>query len=68
MTAVKLTQPGSMSPEEFDVVARDLTNFLTYVGEPMQLERHRIGIFTMLFLLLLLIVAWMLPLLIFASS
>jgi ubiquinol-cytochrome c reductase cytochrome c1 subunit len=58
VTAVKLTQPGSMSPEEFDVVARDLTNFLTYVGEPMQLERKRLGIYVLLFLGLFFIVAY----------
>jgi len=46
----ELTQPGSLSPEEYDGMVRDLTNFLTYVGEPMKLERRRLGIYVLLFL------------------
>ncbi|MDG2278691.1 MAG: cytochrome c1 [Pseudomonadales bacterium] len=44
---------GSMSPEEFDAAVYDLTNFLYYVGEPSRLERHRLGIAVMLFLVIL---------------
>jgi ubiquinol-cytochrome c reductase cytochrome c1 subunit len=58
VTGVKLTQPGSMSAEEYDGMVRDLTNFLTYVGEPMQLERKRLGIYVLLFLGLFFIVAY----------
>ncbi|HYM36422.1 MAG TPA: cytochrome c1, partial [Steroidobacteraceae bacterium] len=34
---------GKLSPEEFDGFVRDTVNFLDYVGEPIQLERRRIG-------------------------
>ena len=44
---------GKYTPEEFDVVAYDLTNFLYYVGEPSRLERHRTGVFVLLFLIIL---------------
>lgn len=44
---------GEYDPEEFDAAVYDLTNFLYYVGEPSRLERHRIGIFVMLFLVIL---------------
>jgi len=49
----KITKPGKMSEAEFDKVALDITNFLTYVSEPAQLSRYTIGIFVLLFLLVL---------------
>ena len=41
------------SAEEFDQVIYDLTNFLYYVGEPNRLERQRLGIYVLLFLVIL---------------
>jgi ubiquinol-cytochrome c reductase cytochrome c1 subunit len=41
---------GGVSDEQFDEVARDLTTFLTYMGEPMQLERRALGVWVFLFL------------------
>lgn len=58
VTGVKLTQPGSLSPDQYDAMVRDITAFLTYVGEPIQLERRRLGIYVMLFLGLLFILAY----------
>lgn len=49
----EITQAGSMSPEEFDVVAQDLTAFLVYISEPVQLERRSLGIKVILFLVVL---------------
>jgi len=51
---------GSMSAEEYDGMARDLTTFMVHIAEPMKLERQRIGIYVMLFLLVFLVVAIML--------
>ena len=34
---------GSMSAEEYNAFARDLTNFLEYTGEPNKLEREAMG-------------------------
>lgn len=50
---LKISQPGKMSEAEFDKLALDLTNFLSYVGEPAQLSRYTIGIMVLLFLLVL---------------
>jgi ubiquinol-cytochrome c reductase cytochrome c1 subunit len=44
---------GAYTAEEFDAAVYDLTNFLYYVGEPTRLERHRLGIYVMLFLVIL---------------
>ncbi len=51
---------GSMTPEEFDGAMYDLVNFLDYMGEPIQLQRQRIGWFVMAFLSVFLVFAWLL--------
>ena len=54
------TEPGIMTPEQFDDFVRDTVNFLDYVGEPNQIQRHGEGIWVVLFLLVLTGFAWML--------
>ena len=51
-------QSGSLSAQEYDVMVRDLTNYLTYAGEPMKLERQQLGIYVLLFLGLFFILAY----------
>lgn len=51
---------GSLSGEEFEHVVYDLVNFLEYVAEPGAEKRKRIGVFVILFLLVLLVFAWLL--------
>jgi ubiquinol-cytochrome c reductase cytochrome c1 subunit len=48
---LELVQPGSMTPLEYDQVARDLATFLAYISEPMKLERQRMGVWVLLFLI-----------------
>lgn len=50
-----VVEPGSgtLSVQEFDQAIYDLTNFLYYVGEPSRLERQRLGIYVLLFLVIL---------------
>jgi len=55
-----LAEKGSMSEEEYDAAVYDLTNFLTYVAEPMAEQRKHIGRWVLLFLLLLLVPATLL--------
>jgi ubiquinol-cytochrome c reductase cytochrome c1 subunit len=50
---------NSMSQEEFDGAMRDLTAFLSYVGEPVQLERKRIGVYVILFLVVFTVLAYL---------
>ncbi len=51
---------GTMSEEEYDNFARDLTNFLEYVAEPNKLEREALGYKVIGFLVILLIFAYLL--------
>jgi len=57
---LELVSPGSLSPEEFDHFVRDIVNFLDYVGEPMQLERQRLGGWVIAFLLVFGVFAYLL--------
>ncbi|MCB1873338.1 MAG: cytochrome c1 [Gammaproteobacteria bacterium] len=52
--------PGSLSPSEFDAAMRDLTAFLSYVGEPIQMERKRLGIWVLLFIAVFFVLAYLL--------
>src|SRR5690606_39050105 len=56
----ELVRPGALEPEEYDQVVRDIVNFLAYIGEPMQRERHALGIRVIGFLLVFLLIAYLL--------
>jgi ubiquinol-cytochrome c reductase cytochrome c1 subunit len=55
-----LQKPGSLSAMQYDSLTRDLVNFLSYMAEPEKTKRTQIGIVVLLFLLLLLLPAWLL--------
>jgi hypothetical protein len=57
---LELVKSGKQSPAEFDRTVNDLTNFLAYVSEPAQLNRKMYGIFTLLFLMVFFVFAYML--------
>lgn len=48
---------GEYSAEEFDQAAKDIANFLHYVGEPGRLDRQRMGYWVLGFLALLFVLA-----------
>jgi len=56
----ELEHPGKLSPHEFDVAMTDLTAFLTYLAEPAQMQRKRIGVFTLAFLIVLMGLSYLL--------
>jgi cytochrome c1 len=51
---------GKLSAKQFDTAVSDLVNFLAYVAEPEKLERHRLGVYVLLFLAFFFVVAYML--------
>lgn len=57
---LQLVKPGSLSEQEYDRLVTDLVAFLTYVGEPSILTRYATGGKTLLFLFVLLVVAYLL--------
>ena len=44
---------GKLTPEKFDQAVYDIVNFLYYVAEPARFERERLGIYVLLFLVVL---------------
>ncbi len=56
----ELVHPGKMSSAEFDQAMTDLTAFLSYLAEPVQLERKKIGVYTLIFLILLTLLCYLL--------
>ena len=60
VTKLEMAKPGTLSAEEFDGVARDLTAFLSYVGEPAQLKRKSMGKWVLLFIGIFFIFAYLL--------
>ena len=57
--SLKVAQAGSLTPAEYDQVARDLATFLTYISEPMKLERQRMGVWVVLFLIVFTVIAYL---------
>ncbi|MFO8152714.1 MAG: cytochrome c1 [Thioalkalivibrio sp.] len=59
-TRLQVIEAGSMSGPEYDRAIRDLVTFLVYLGEPMQIERQRLGMYVLGFLLVFLVLAYLL--------
>jgi ubiquinol-cytochrome c reductase cytochrome c1 subunit len=59
-TKLVIKEPGTLSVGEFDIFVNDLVNFLVYVGEPVQLERQRMGKYVLFFIFMFLVVAYLL--------
>lgn len=56
---LKLIKQGSLNEKEFDLMVLDLVNFLSYVGEPHQVERRRLGVFVIFFLSVFLVIVYL---------
>jgi ubiquinol-cytochrome c reductase cytochrome c1 subunit len=50
--------PGSMSPLQYDQAIADLVGYLQWMAEPAQNTRTRVGIWVLIFLLVLSFAAW----------
>lgn len=55
-----LKTQGTLTPQEFDATIADLVNFLDYVGEPHKLERKKLGVWVLLFLVVFTLFAYLL--------
>jgi ubiquinol-cytochrome c reductase cytochrome c1 subunit len=53
LEGLELVQPGKLSKAEFDMFLGDMTNFLVYLSEPVQVERRNLGWKVLLFLVVL---------------
>lgn len=57
---LELISEGTLSEKDYDRMVRDLVNFMVYLGEPIKLQRNKIGAWVMLYLFIFMIVAYML--------
>ncbi len=57
---LKVETKGTMSRQQFDQFVTELVNFLVYVGEPVQLERQRLGKYVLFFFLMFGVIAYLL--------
>lgn len=55
-----LSKPGKMTPIEYDYLVADLVNYMTYMAEPARHTRQTLGIYVLLFLGLMFVLAYML--------
>jgi len=53
-----LEKPGTMKPAEYDRLVADLVNFLAYVAEPAKQFRSQLGIYVLMFLGVLFVLAY----------
>ena len=53
-------QKGTMDAEQYDRVARDISAYLAYVGEPAALKRESMGVWVVLFLAFFTLLAYLL--------
>ena len=50
--------PGTMTTLQYDQAVGDLVNYLQWMGEPAQAQRGQVGVLVLLFLLVLIGLAW----------
>lgn len=55
-----LVVPGELTPAEFQTAMYDLVNFLSFAADPKKLQRERIGVIVLLFLVIFTVFAYLL--------
>jgi ubiquinol-cytochrome c reductase cytochrome c1 subunit len=55
----ELVEPGTMTADEYDAAVRDLVAFLTYMAEPVRLERQSLGLWVLMFLAVFFVLAFL---------
>jgi len=55
---LKLATPGRLTPVEYDVVVRDLVNYLAWMSEPEARVRRRVGVVVVFFLGILVVLSY----------
>lgn len=57
---LELETPGLLDNRSYKKTVNDLVNFLVYVGEPTQVQRKKVGIIVIVYLLIFLVIIYML--------
>jgi ubiquinol-cytochrome c reductase cytochrome c1 subunit len=59
-TGWKQVTPGALTTTQYDQAVGDLVNYLTWMSEPAQNSRVRVGVWVLLFLIVFTVLAWQL--------
>ena len=60
LKTIRTETAGSLSQIDYDILVRDLVNFMTWMSEPNQVTRKQVGYVVMLVLLVLLVLTYLL--------
>ncbi len=60
LKTIRTETAGSLSQIDYDIMIRDLVNFMTWMSEPNQVTRKQVGYIVILVLLLLLVLTYLL--------
>jgi len=60
LKTVETQTPGTLSRIEYDILVRDLVNYMTWMAEPNQVTRKQTGYVVLLVLLVLLVLTYLL--------
>ncbi len=56
----QLVEAGAMTPGEYDGAIRDITAYMSYLAEPVQIQRQRLGLWVLAFIAVLGVLAYLL--------
>ena len=54
---LQVVQEGNLTPREYDLMSRDLVNFLAYISEPSKIQRLALGKWVLLYLAIFFVIA-----------
>jgi len=60
LKTIKTDTPGALSQIDYDILVRDLVNYMTWMSEPNQVARKQVGYVVLLVLLVLLVITYLL--------
>jgi len=60
LKTIRTETAGSLSQIDYDIMVRDLVNFMAWMSEPNQITRKQVGYVVMLVLLVLLVLTYLL--------
>jgi ubiquinol-cytochrome c reductase cytochrome c1 subunit len=50
---LEIAKPGTLTPQQYDEAVADLVNYMTYMAEPARPDRVKLGLYTLLVILIL---------------
>lgn len=57
---LQLVKAGKLTPQQYEHLVADLVNFLCYISEPNQIQRHKTGILVLVFLGIFIVFSYLL--------